>query len=92
MYVAWAASSTTVSSERPTFNCLLTRYPGDPPGAGSTAQGSLTGEVLEREREEEREWPSRHGPSSRACVDSDICGMNISALRGNSCIIEVIIL
>ena len=48
-------------------------------------QGSGTGEVLHRVREEEREWPSRHGPSCSDCVDRDTCGMNISPLRGNSC-------
>ena len=53
-------------------------------------QGSGTGEVLHRVREEEREWPSRHGPSCSDCVDRDTCGMNISPLRGNSYILRII--
>ena len=56
------------------------------PDWGWVVQGSWSVvEEFERVRDEERDWPSRHGPSSRSCVDREMCGTDISALMGNSC-------
>ena len=54
------------------------------PGAGFMVQGRAEAVVLQRQREEDMDWVSRHGPSSSACTDTDTCGTTTSALSGNS--------